>query len=229
MTEIIPAVLVENFNELREKLAPYVNVLTMVQIDVCDGNFVDSVSWPMHSEDESSITNIINEEEGMPYWDKMDFEFDLMVKNAHKHFDFFSKLGAKRIIFHIEAEDDQEVLKEFLEALDMYTREDIQIGIALNTTTSINKIKPFISSVDFIQCMGIEKIGFQAQEFDERVLDQIKMIRSLYPEIIISVDGSVNKNTAPPLIKAGANRLVIGSALGESHDVKESIKYFESL
>lgn len=229
MTEVIPAILAENFEELNEKLAPYVNLVKMVQIDVCDGHFVPSVSWPMHQKDEKSISGILNEEEGLPFWDSLDFEFDLMILNAHEQFDFFVRLGAKRIIFHMEAENDKEKFKEFLEGLDMYVRENIQIGLALNTTTQIEKIIPYISNIDFIQCMGIEKIGFQGQEFDQRVLEQIKDLRSKYPEMIISIDGSVNENTAEILVNAGANRLVIGSALSESFNLRDSLKYFKSL
>ncbi len=229
MAKVIPAILVENFQELKESLSQYINVFSLAQIDICDGNFVDSVSWPMHADDEKSVASILEEEEGMPFWDKIDFEFDLMVKNAHKQFEFFIRLGAKRIIFHIEAEENKEEFKEFLEGIDVYIRENIEIGLALNTTTSIEELKSFISHVDFIQCMGIEKIGFQGQEFDERVLKQISNLREKYPELTISVDGSVNRNTAKPLVEAGANRLVIGSALNEGDDIKESLSYFESL
>ena len=111
----------------------------------------------------------------------------------------------------------------------MYTRENVEIGVALNTTTPIETIKPIISKVDFIQCMGIEKIGYQGEPFDERVLEQISELRKIYPELIISVDGSVNETTAPLLVKAGANRLVVGSAIMNSYDVRETIREFESL
>jgi ribulose-phosphate 3-epimerase len=108
-------------------------------------------------------------------------------------------------------------LKEFLEGLDMYTRDNIEIGIALNTTTDISEIESMISLVDFVQCMGIEKIGFQGEPFDERVLKHIKELRLRYPDVIISIDGSVNQNTAPLLVQAGVNRLVVGSLLMESY------------
>jgi ribulose-phosphate 3-epimerase len=229
MTEIIPAILAEDFSDLNEKLTQYVSVTSLVQIDVCDGNFVPSVSWPMHKSDERSILGILNEEEGLPFWDSLDFEFDLMIRNAHEQFDFFVRLGAKRIIFHIEAESDKDKFKEFLEGLDLYIRENLEIGLALNTSTSIDQIRPYISNVDFIQCMGIERIGFQGEEFDERVLSQIKELKETYPEIIISVDGSVNENTAKLLVLAGANRLVIGSALSESFSLRDQVKYFQSL
>ncbi len=228
MTEITPAIIVNDFNELNEKLAKFVNITNMVQIDICDGKFVSSISWPMNQGDKSSIERVLDEEEGLPFWESLDFEFDLMVLNAHKQFDFFARLGAKRIVFHLEAETEKD-FKEFLESIDPYFKDNISIGIAINTTTNIDKLDPFINHVDFIQCMGIEHIGFQGEPFDERVLSQIKKLKIKYPEVKISVDGSVNENTAPLLIEAGVDRLVIGSALLQSFDIRESFNNFQKL
>jgi ribulose-phosphate 3-epimerase len=77
--------------------------------------------------------------------------------------------------------------------------------------------------------MGIEHIGFQGELFDEKVLIQIKGLKERYPDLIISVDGSVNEDTAPLLVEAGANRLIVGSVLMRSFDVKETIKELENL
>jgi len=228
MTEIVPAVLAKDFSELNEKLADFVNLTKIVQIDVCDGKFVPSTSWPMQSRDQESIEAILNEEDGLPYWEQLDYEFDLMVLNAHKQFDLFVKLGAKRIVFHLEAEMEDS-FKEFLESIDLYLKDNIDIGIAINTTTDISKLDKFINHIDFVQCMGIEKIGFQGEPFDERVLEQIKNLKSKYPELKISVDGSVNENTAKALVLAGADRLIIGSALMQSYDIKKTINWFENL
>lgn len=228
MTEIIPSVLVKDFGELNEKLAKFVNIAKVVQIDICDGVFVPSVTWPLGSVNQASVERILDEEEGLPFWNDLDFEFDLMVLNAHKQFDFFMKLGAKRIIFHLEAETEDS-FKEFLESMDPYFKDNIEIGISINTTTDIEKLEPFINYIDFVQCMGIARVGFQGEPFDERVLKQIKDLRLKYPELKISVDGSVNENTAEALLEAGANRLAIGSALLQSHDIREKIKEFERL
>lgn len=229
MTEVIPAILVDDFVELKEKLSQVVGLAKTVQIDICDGKFVKSTSWPIGSKNIPSVESILNEEDGLPFWDSVDFEFDLMVRNAHTQFDFFIKLGAKRIIFHLEAEGDLDRFNEFLEAIDMYTRENVDIGVAINTNTDINNLKNIIRNVDFVQCMGIEKIGYQGEPFDVRVLNQIKTLREIYPELIISVDGSVNETTAPKLVEAGANRLVVGSALMNSYDVRATIKELENL
>jgi ribulose-phosphate 3-epimerase len=228
MAEIIPAVLANNFSELNEKLSKFVNITKMIQMDICDGKFVSSTSWPMGRGDEESIERILNEEEGLPFWEDLDFEFDLMVLNAHKKFDFFARLGAKRMIFHLEAETEDS-FKEFLESVDPYFKDNLEIGLSINTTTDISKLDQFINLVDFVQFMGIEKIGFQGEPFDERVLGQIESLKKKYPEIKISIDGAVNENTAPLLIEKGADRLVIGSALLQSYDIRETYKDFENL
>jgi len=228
MAEVVPAILVEGYEEMREQLARVVNVVSTVQIDVCDGKFVQTKTWPLAGHD-THVEAILDEREGLPFWDSLDFEFDLMVANAHEQFEFYTRLGARRIIFHIEAEANKIKFKEFLESIDMYTRENVQIGVAINTTTSIDELAPLISYVDFVQCMGIEHIGVQGEPFDERVLGQIKSLRSTYPELIISVDGSVNENTAPLLVEAGADRLIVGSALMQSYNIRDTITALENL
>lgn len=228
MIEIIPAIIATDFDDLKNKLSRFVNIANIVQIDICDGKFVPSVSWPMGKKDVLSMNNILNEEDGLPFWEDLNYEFDLMVFNAHKQFDLFVRLGAKRLVFHLESEDEQS-FKEFLESMDPYFKDNIDIGIAINTNTDISKLDPFINLIDFVQTMGIEKIGFQGQPFDEKVLNQIKNLKNKYPDLVITVDGSVNENTAPLLIKTGAERLVVGSALLNSYDIKETFKEFENM
>ena len=235
--EIIPAILPKSYEDLKNKISLVKGLVSTVQIDICDGNFVKTVSWPYFAkasqgepfELDQYAQNILNEREGMPFWEEIDYELDLMVQNAHENFDLFLKLGAKRIIFHLEAEGDLNEFKEFLEGIDLYIRDSAQIGVAINTTTPISNLQPLISDIDFVQCMGIEKIGYQGEPFDERVIDQIKSLRKEYPELIIAVDGGVNFETAPRLIKAGANRLVVGSAIFKNIDIVGVIEEFKAL
>ncbi|OHA46001.1 MAG: hypothetical protein A2541_00465 [Candidatus Taylorbacteria bacterium RIFOXYD2_FULL_36_9] len=79
------------------------------------------------------------------------------------------------------------------------------------------------SIVDFVQFMGIDNIGFQDQEFDDRVLEKVSDLRSQYPNIPISVDGGVDFDNAADLISAGATKLVSGSAIFESEDIARAI------
>src|SRR5271154_4804508 len=99
MAEIIPAILPKNYEDLKNKIALVRGVAPVVQIDICDGNFVPSITWPFLSKsyDETFLENnfdehfrrILNEQEGLPFWEDIDFELDLMVTNASENFDIY--------------------------------------------------------------------------------------------------------------------------------------------
>ena len=74
-----------------------------VQLDFCDGVFVKTATWPFATGgfEDFDFLKIMNEEEGLPFWEDFDFEFDLMVADAMENFDIYMKLGPKRIIFHL--------------------------------------------------------------------------------------------------------------------------------
>jgi ribulose-phosphate 3-epimerase len=231
MIEIIPAILSKNYEDLKNKIALVRGIVPIVQIDICDGVFVQNKTWPFSTGGAEDINfhRIMNEEEGMPFWEDIDFELDLMVSDTVKNFDIYTKLGPKRIIFHIEAVGDLKNFKDFLEGIDVYIRDEIQFGLAINITTPVEKIFPLVNYVDFVQCMGIEDVGFQGQDFDERVLNQVKALKKEFPDLIISVDGGVNFKTAPELVEAGASRLVAGSLILKSTDIRETISELENL
>ncbi len=238
----------KNYEDLKNKVAVVRGLVKTVQIDIMDGIFVRGKTWPFDSAQgkpfsementDSKFQSILREEEGLPFWEEMEYELDLMVSRAHDNFDLFLKLGAKRIIFHLEAEVDPnfeggqggiEEFKEFLEAIDLYIRDNTQIGVAINTTTPVANLARIINNIDFVQLMGIEKIGYQGEPFDERVLSQIKALRNEYPEVTISIDGAVNFETASKLIKAGVNRLVVGSTIWNSVNIADTVKDLEDL
>ena len=118
--------------------------------------------------------------------------------------------------------------------------ELLPILIPLNIRkSSFEKLKKYIDAVEdvknpmnhgkhrkvinWVQCMGIEKIGFQAQPYDARVLENIKKIKEMYPSVLVSVDGGVNLHTAAQLVEAGADRLVVGSALFTSDSISDTL------
>ena len=124
---------------------------------------------------------------------------------------------------------NKEAFRDFLEGLDTYVRDSIEIGVSINPTTAVEELFPFINIIDFVQLMGIDTIGFQNQEFDEKVLEHIKTLKQKYPDLKISVDGGVNAVSAPLLVQAGADALVSGSAIFNSGDILGTIEEFRAL
>ena len=236
MVEIIPAIMPVSFDDLCEKLSRVKGLASVVQIDVMDGKFVPEKNWPLNEAGQGHFAKIIREEEGLPNWGDFDFEIDLMVSNPAKAIDSWIVAGAKRLIIHIESVRDfsalvSDIRAKFPKGSGLTNGDSLvpEFGVALNTTTPTDSIYPFLSEMDFVQFMGIEKIGFQGQPFDERVIDKIRELRTQSPDYTISVDGGVNLDTAPRLISVGANRLAVGSALFESENIKDTIKELQRL
>jgi ribulose-phosphate 3-epimerase len=231
MIEIIPAILTSSYSDIKNKVSIVKDYVHTVQVDICDGEFVQSKTWPFASGgvEDFDFRNIINEVDGMPSWQEVDFELDLMVKDAMENFDLYSKLGARRVIFHLDAIEDIETFKEFIEGMDHYIRDFIQIGLAINKDKDFEKINKIIYNIDFVQCMGIENIGKQGEPFNTEIVDFIKELKNKYEDIIISVDGGVNLENAPVLIDAGVSRLVVGSAIFGRQDALGAIEEFQNL
>ncbi len=223
----------DNFIDMRHKMGQILGAVPVVQLDIMDGRFVHDRTFPFNSGDEVDMAKLESEDGGMPYWQDVDVELDLMVRYAHKSFDRFMAFAPKRIIYHIEAEatneKEMEEFKEYLEAVDMYTRESVEFGIAIGNDTPIENIYPLIPFISFIQCMGIANIGYQGEAFDERVIDRIKILKEKFPDIEISVDGSVNEDTIERLIDVGVDRFVIGSAIFSDMDPRGKIKEFQNM
>lgn len=231
MVEIIPAIIPKTFADLQEKMSLVSELVPMVQIDVMDGIFVPEKAWPYARAIDQDFADILKEIKGFPFWEELDYEVDLMVSNPERVWEDWLIAGAKRVILHAESTTDPLAL--IMEMKKKLPRSDsflyTEVGLALNIDTPNEKIESLIPEIDFVQFMGIEKIGFQGQPFDERVLQKIRDLRGKFPNVTISVDGGVNKKSAPELVKAGANRLVAGSAIFESGDIAVALEEFQEL
>ena len=232
MIEIIPAVMPVSTTDLQSKLAQVAGLVSVVQIDVMDGKFVEDVSWP-YTEDEEYFQSILNEEDGLPYWDQFDFEVDLMIVRPEDAIGDWITAGARRVVVHQESTDNiDKILTDFRARFPKSEKPDVfdcEIGIAQNIDTPIESIFSFLDRIDFVQFMGIDVIGKQGNSFDEKVLDKIRVLLEHAPGTIISVDGGVSLDTAPELIAAGVSRLVVGSAIFKSEDIGGTIKEFKHL
>lgn len=221
MVEIIPAIMPKDYEHLDEMMSLFVGVAGVVQLDIMDGKFVPARTWPYPRD--AHFEAIIAEEEGMPRWEDIDFEVDLMVEDPESVISKWVQAGASRIIVHVES------MKDFESIRNAVPEDFVELGLAINTTTPLEVIDSYIDSIDFVQCMGIAHIGFQGEAFDERVLEKVRALRAKYPELPISIDGSVNFDTARMLVDAGATRLVSGSAILEADDFTQAIARMEKL
>jgi ribulose-phosphate 3-epimerase len=228
MVRIIPAMLPQAYKAIElsmDKVHEYVNT---VQLDLVDGHFAHNRTWLFNGKDEERLEMILKEEMGMPYWDHVNYELDLIVKNPLERMDTYIALGPSKMIFHVESLDTEKMLQWF-EALPEIIRSTISFGIAINVDTDPALVAPYLPYINTVQCMGIENVGFQGQPFDERVIEQVKKVRAMYPEKIVSVDGGMTLETAPLVVSAGAHVVIVGSAVFQNIDPHGTIEAFKQV
>jgi ribulose-phosphate 3-epimerase len=224
--EIIPAVLVDDFKELQEKIELIKLGTKRIQIDICDGQFTPNATWPYRKPD-NNFEMLIREDQSLPAWETIDYEFDLMVNKPEEVVDDWVSAGASRIVLHAESKGN------IVKAIEMLA-DRVEIGIALNIGTPISAIQTISDGlkdgkIDFVQIMGIDHIGFQGQEFDEKAINKVKEVKNLYPDMPVSVDGGVSLETAPKLIEAGADRLIVGSAIINAENPLGALEEFQNM
>lgn len=234
MIEIIPAIIPKSFGDLKDKLSLVAGLVPLVQVDVLDGRLTPEKSWPFAKEVDTEFESIAEEQIDFPYLEDLNFEVDLMVKEPELYTEKWVHAGASRIILHYESFGSTEYALAVLNELSSKVPSPdsflaVEIGLAINIDTPLEKIKDLVPCINFVQCMGIAHIGYQGEPFDSRVLEKIKQLREKYHDMIISVDGGVNFDSAPQLIEAGANRLVAGSAIYGSGDIGGAIEDLQNL
>jgi ribulose-phosphate 3-epimerase len=214
----------DSWQDLQKKASRVAGVTPWAQIDIMDGVFVSSHSWPYIGAGASEMRAFKADGRKLPLADKLRYEVDLMVATPEIVALDWIALGAGRIIIHVESIRH---INTFLQSARARFPE-LEIGLAVNIETPAGIFDIYAEKVDVVQLMGIDRIGYQGQPFDERVIPKIRQLREKHPRLTISIDGAVNFETAPKLIEAGANRLVSGSAIFNSEDIGEAVKRLAS-
>ena len=233
MSIIVPAVLPSSRADLEKNLALIARIpsVSRVQIDVVDGRFASPASWPYTVTEE--FRDMIKHGEMLPYLDRISYEIDLMCVDAERVAEAWLALGATRLPFH--AERPPALGRLLSSARKRYGAGDgfapglVSFGVALNLASDLSLIEQNLGEIEYVQFMGIARIGRQGQPFDHRVLEKIRVFRGRHPEIPMQVDGGVSLDTARRLIALGISNLVVGSALLRAPDPAATFALFEAL
>lgn len=216
MTTVIPAIIARNFKQIEERVLEVKDFVNMVQVDIVDGVFVPKATWP-YVGDEGEYARLVDQEIGLPFWEDVDYEFHLMIEKPEDTIGQWISMGASRIIVQIETVSDMNAIIEQCKA------SQVQVGIALKPSTDINTLSLWVEKIDYIQCMGNDMLGRHGVPLQAGVLEKIRTLRTLYPDMEISIDIGVNKDTVTDLVDAGVTTLVAGSAVFEDGDIEQNI------
>ena len=217
---IIPAIIPDTEPMLRERLLQVRGLVRVAQVDVMDGSYSETTSWPYEG-----VAREMFEGEGgieLPLWQELELEIDLMVREPEQHVRRWSLAGAARIIVHIES---TEHMNEVIEAC-RETHTELAIGIKPATDAAM--LEPYLADALFVQVMGSNEVGKHGVALEESALRQVESIHKRWPEVLIGVDIGVNEETLPKLKEVGAGRFAAGSAIFRSGDAEGAYRALTS-
>ena len=179
-----------------------------LHLDVMDGVFVPNISFgfPVLEAVAKKCTKLL--------------DVHYMIVHPEHYIQQTAKLGAMMMNVHAEACAHLHRTVQEIHAAGM------KAGVTLNPATPVSVLEDIIGDVDMVLLMSVNP-GFGGQVFIENTIAKVKRLRRLIDEsgskALIEIDGGVQEETAPRLVKAGANVLVAGSYVFGSKNPEERI------
>lgn len=199
--QIIPAVVPRRARDIDAGIEKYAAFAPCIHIDFSDGKFTTDSNWP--------LPDFVAFPKSTAH-----YEVHVMVASPLALGSELIQKGASRLIVHREAFPDADSFRAAVSAWK--ATAGIEVGCALLIDTQLSELDAVIDACDFVQLMSIDHVGHQGEHFDDRVLSRVEEFHAQYPDMMVSVDGGISEATVEQLVRAGANRLVVGHVLVES-------------
>jgi len=198
--EIAASILNADLGALREAVqAAEAAGIDRIHLDIMDGHFVPNLTFGLATvEALRSVT-------------KLPFDAHLMILSPGLWATRYVDAGCESIAIHVEAPDQHRA------TLDAIRDSGGRAGLALDPETPIESLASFSDALDFALVMTV-KSGFGGQSYRAEAAGRMAAIRTLIGErgghpLPLHVDGGINPTTAGDAAAAGADLLVVGSAL----------------
>ncbi len=202
ITEIVPAILSNDLADVRQKMELVEPYVRRVQMDVMDGKFVSHSTLTVAQY--GSITTRIKR------------EAQLMVAEPEKYINDCVNYGIDLVEIHLESQ------KNIWTAIQKAKNANLKIGIALNPETPVERVRQYLQAADLVLLMSVHP-GQGGQEFLPETIEKIKLLRAMWPNGIIEIDGGLKKGIAGICAKAGANFMVVGTGIFEAADPLQAL------
>lgn len=180
-----------------------------LHLDIMDGVFVPNISF------------------GFPVMEavakvcKKPLDVHFMIVHPEQYIERTARLGAMLMNVHLEA------CTHLHRTIQEIHQAGMKAGVTLNPSTPVSALEDIIGDVDLVLLMSVNP-GFGGQKFIPNTINKVSRLRELIArsgsKALVEVDGGVQNETAPRLVKAGADVLVSGSYIFGAENPTEVIK-----
>jgi ribulose-phosphate 3-epimerase len=199
MIKLAPSILSADFARLGEQIDEVVRAgVDYIHVDVMDGHFVPNITIG------APVVASIRPVTSLP------LDVHLMIEHPEQFISEFVKAGADIITVHVEA------CPHLRKTIRLIKELGAKAGVSLNPPTPLSAIEEFLPHVDLVLVMSVNP-GFGGQSFIPETLPKIASMRKMLDDRGLSaeleVDGGINADNAPDIVKAGADVLVAGNSV----------------
>ncbi len=210
--QIIPSIFVHSEMDFFDQTDAVRGAVDIVQIDIADGIFVTATTWA----DPNAIGPRLS----------TDCELHLMVQNPLETMRRWADVSqVKRVLVHSETINEND-----LNEIVAYCKErGWRLGLVLNPETPTIAISYKLKAISSVMFMAVHP-GAQGQTLIPEVLEKISAFKMEHPDVFVEIDGGVNEETLPAIIKSGVDAICPGSAVfGNNHTPAENVKNMQDL
>jgi ribulose-phosphate 3-epimerase len=205
--DIYPSILAKDKIEFASKVERVRPLGLHVHVDVMDGVFVPNRTWASPYE----VENLLEE---------MHFNVHLMVYSPEHEAPTWAVTRAKRVYFHFESTHRHKLI---LRAIG----DEKKMGIALNPNTPVSAIGHLIDKIGSVLIMSVEP-GQSGQTFMDSALVKIREIKRMRPNLHVAIDGGIKDSNISLVAEAGADAVIVGSALTDQSNPYDSLNKLKS-
>ena len=177
----------------------------MIHVDAMDGHFVPAITIG------PAVTAALRKATGLP------LDCHLMVEEPLRHVEAFVEAGAKMVSVHLEAD------RHLHRTVSRIRELGAEAGVAINPATPLDSLQDILYEADFVLLMSVNP-GFGGQKLIPSVLRKARELRvridGLGLGTRIEIDGGVNLDNLAEVAATGVDRIVSGSAIFHSGDVR---------
>ena len=207
---IAPSILSANFASLGEEIRRVEEAgAHLIHVDVMDGHFVPNITIG------PPVVKSIRKATKLP------LDVHLMISDPDKYIPAFVEAGADMLTVHAEATVHLDRTLNFIRS------QNIGSGVSINPATPLSVVEHALGLADMLLVMTVNP-GFGGQKFIPYTVDKVRQARQLIENrnyrCVIEVDGGIDSETVPEVVKAGAEVLVAGSAIFQAPDPARKIK-----